>query len=233
MAVTECLARGFTFELNTGGSTWVAVEGANTWSHAPQANDADTTTFDDEGRMSHIKASRGDQFNINCLYKEDPDTGARAPGQLAVEEWANKIGPDSIKPFRITSPGGVSREFAASATVTSGGGGNDDPNAWSVAIVVSGPVTRSDAVALPSAPTSVVGSEDDTFTIVSFTGTALEYEAVVYAAGVEVKRVRSSAKPVLVPGLTNGTAYTAKVRMRNAAGWSALSTASSAFTPAS
>lgn len=232
MAVTECLARGFDFELNTGGGTWVAVEGINTWSHAPQANDADVTTFDDEGRMAHLKASRGDQFTLNGLYQEDPDTGARAAGQLAVEEWAQEIGPESIKNFRVTSPGGVEREFACSATVTSGGGGNDDPNAWSVAIMVSGAVTRSDAAALPSAPTSISGTNGNAHSVISFTATGTEFEVVVYAAGDEVARVRSSAKPVYVGGLTNGTAYTAKVRARNAAGWSALSVASSAFTPA-
>ena len=236
MAITECLARGFTFELNTEGSTWVAVEGLNTWAHAPVANDADTTTFDDEGRMAHLKASRGDSFTLSGLYNEDPSTGSRATGQAAVEAWAALIGPDSIKNFRITSPGGNTKTFAASASVTNGGGGNDAPNAWSVVVTVSGSITDSSVPAVPATPTSVSGTTgDDTFTIVSFTtstGSPTAYEVVIYDAGVEELRVTSSAKPVYVPGLTNGTAYTAKVRAYNAGGWSALSTASSAFTPA-
>lgn len=234
MAITKCLARGFTFELNTSGVTWVQVNGINTWSHSPQANDADTTTFDDAGRMSHMKASRGEQFAIAGLYLEDPDTAERDPGQLACEVWANAIGPDSVKNFRITSPGGEVRTFAASATVTSGGGGNDAPNAWSMAIVSSGAVEGA-GIAVPAVPTSVAGSEDNTFSVVSFTtstGSPDLYEVVVYASAVEVARIQSTAKPVYVPGLTNGTAYTAKVRAHNAGGWSALSTASSAFTPA-
>lgn len=148
MAVTEVLARGFTFELNTGSEAvpnWVAVGGINTWSHSPQSNDANTTTFDDDGRMSHMKASRGDQFTLNGLYQEDPDDGSRDPGQEACEAWADEIGPASRKQFRITSPstGGAVKTFTATATVTSGGGGNDDPAAWSCAMTVDGAITTA------------------------------------------------------------------------------------------
>jgi len=144
MPVTEVLARGFVFEVDTGvpaTPTWVAVGGINSWSHSPQANDANTTTFDDEGRMSHMKASRGDQFTISGLYQEDPADGSRDPGQEAVEAWADEIGPASRKLFQITSPGGVVKTFSATAAVTSGGGGNDDPTAWSAAVTVDGAIT--------------------------------------------------------------------------------------------
>lgn len=146
MAVTECLARGFDFELNTGtigDPVWTEVGNINTWSHSPVSNDADTTTFSDEGRMTHMKASRGDEFTISGLYLEDPDSGDRDPGQEACEAWANEVGPDSVKQFRITSPGGNVRTFLATATVTNGGGGNDDPNKWECAMKVTGTITAS------------------------------------------------------------------------------------------
>ncbi len=140
---TEVLARGFTFELNTGTEAvpvWTTVNHINKWSHSPKSNDADTTTFDDDGRMTHLKASRGDEFTLTGLYQEDETTGDRDPGQEACEAWANEIGQPSLKQFRITSPSGVNvvGPFRASATVTIGGGGGDDPNAWELAMVVSG-----------------------------------------------------------------------------------------------
>jgi hypothetical protein len=142
-ATTKIPARDWTFELNTGttGSpTWVAVGGLNSWGHSPKANDADTTTFDDAGRMSHMKASRGDEFTLSGLYKEDVDTGERDPGQEAVEAWANVIGVAATKEFRITSPGGTAKKFQSSATVTIGGGGNDDATKWEAALVVDGAI---------------------------------------------------------------------------------------------
>lgn len=146
MAATEVLARGFDFELNTGTvavPVWVAVGGINTWSHSPQAADADTTTFDDAGRDSHMKASRGDQFTLNGLYQEDEADGTRDAGQEAVEAWGAEVGPASRKQFRITSPGGTTKTFIATATVTVGGGGNNDATSWSAAIKVDGTITTA------------------------------------------------------------------------------------------
>lgn len=147
MAVTTDIpARDFTFELNTGTvgvPIWTEVTGINTWSHSPQSNDANTTTFDDNGRLAHFKASRGDQFTLAGIYKEDPANGDRDPGQEAVEAWGAAVGSASKKQFRITSPGGTIKTFLATSTVTSGGGANDDPTAWSAQVTVSGAITTS------------------------------------------------------------------------------------------
>jgi len=146
MAVTKVLARDYVFELNTGTDAvpvWTEVKGVNTWSHSPQANDADTTTFDEAGRLSHLKASRGDEFGLQGLILEDVATGDRDPGQEACEAWGREIGPASLKQFRITSPGGSTITFHASATCTVGGGGNDDPSAWEVSMVASGAITAA------------------------------------------------------------------------------------------
>lgn len=240
MTVTECLARDFTFEVNTGthGSpVWVGINGINTWSHSPTKNDADTTTFDDDGRMSHLPASRGDGFGIQGLYHEDPETGERDAGQAACDAWAQGIGPvDGIREFRITSPAGNTRTFEASASVTSGGGGNDDPNAWSCDMTVTGAITSSDVSDVPVAPTSPTGVAGDTSILVSWSGPSsgspfLAYEAVAYVSGTEVARVLSSTEPIYIGGLTNDIAHTVKVRALNAYGWGPLSVASSNITP--
>jgi hypothetical protein len=144
MAVTEIPAQDFEFDLNTGTvgvPVWVPVVGINNLAHAPTTNRADTRHFGDGGRLKHWVASRGDTFTLTGLRQEDHDTGDRDPGQEAVEVWANQMGPDSIKQFRITTPGGNTLAFNASAEVTRFGGGNDDPSAWTVVVEVDGPIT--------------------------------------------------------------------------------------------
>lgn len=233
MTVTKFLARDCVFELETATDEWVQVKGLNSWTHAPQSTDADTTTFDENGRQSHLKASRGDQFTLAGLALEDPDTAAQDPGQEAVEAWADEIGTDSIKRFRITTAAGrVIGPFNASATVTRGGGDKNAPSSWTAAIVVSGPLNPNSG-AVPAVPTAVSGSENlPTSSVLSFTtstGSPDLFEVVIYIDDVELKRVRSTEKPILVSGLTDGESYTAKARAHNAHGWSALSAESAAF----
>lgn len=148
MTVTKILARdhGKDWEINTGNDqapVWVPIAGINSWSPSPSKNDADVTTFDDDGRLAHIVASRGDEFTLSGLYLEDPDTGDRDPGQEAVETLAAEVGHTSLKQFRFTSPGGNRLTFDASANVTIGGGGNDDPSAWEATLTVSGRIVKT------------------------------------------------------------------------------------------
>jgi hypothetical protein len=142
MAVTEMLARGVLFELNTGTEAvpvWTQVRHLDKWAHAPKKGSADTTTFDDEGHPTHLVASRGDEFTMTGKYQEDPDTGARDPGQEACEAWGEETGNTSLKQFRVTTPGGnVIGPFLCSAQVTRGGGGLEDSNMWELALEVSG-----------------------------------------------------------------------------------------------
>lgn len=150
MAVTKVLARDYIFELNTGTSetpSWVEINGVNSWSDTPQAVDADTTTFDEGGRQSHLKASRGNEFGLQGLILLDEADASRDPGQEAAETWADQIGPASLKEFRITDPAGGTYTMLASATVTRGGGGNDDPSAWNLAVKCSGTITYDDGQA--------------------------------------------------------------------------------------
>jgi hypothetical protein len=230
MATTEILARGFEFHLNTGtiGSpVWTQITNANTWSHSPEANDADTTSFDDEGRMSHFKASRGDEFTVSCLAQEDPDNGDKDAGQAACEAWAREIGPASVKQFRITSPASNTLTFLATATVTVGGGGNDDPSTWELSLKVTGAITDSavDSVpGTPGTPAMVAGNDAFLASWTASTGSPTGYEVTVFLDADDslVRTLTTSDNGVGVNGLTTGTAYYIKVRAFNAAGYSAL-----------
>lgn len=237
MTVTKYLARDHLFEVNNGtvGSPdWVEVKGLNTWSSTTTKNDADTTSFDEDGRMSHLPASRGNGFGLQGFALEDPDDASKDPGQAACESWANKIGTDGIQQFRITTPGGYVLTFEASADVKIGGGGKDDPTGWTCDMVVTGAITTSADLALPGAPTSPTGTALTGAILATWTeGTGsslIGYEVVVYLTGTEVARVFSDTKPIYVGGLAT-SAHTFKVRALNATGWSPLSAASSNVTP--
>lgn len=146
MPVTEIPAADFTFELNTGtevSPVWVPVDGIRNLQHSPTTNRADTRHFGDGGRMKQWVVSRGDTFTLSGLRQEDPDTGDRDPGQEAVEAWANLMGPDSIKQFRITTPGGGTYTFMSSAEVTYMGGDLDSPASWQVVVEVDGAITAA------------------------------------------------------------------------------------------
>lgn len=148
MTVTKILARdhGKSWSINTGTDAtpvWTEIKSLNSWAHSPSTNQTDTTDFDDNGRLSHLVASRGDEFTLTGSYLEDIDTGARDPGQEAVEALAQSVGNDSTKQFQLASPGGNTLTFYASAECTVGGGGNDDKSAWEAKLTVSGSITRT------------------------------------------------------------------------------------------
>ena len=144
MAVTKFLARDLDIEINTGsiGSpVWTGIGGLNTLTHSPSSTDAETTDFDSNGRSEHMKAERGESWTLAGFALEDVGDGSRDPGQAAVETLANALGLTSLGQFRITSPGGNTGTFMASAEVTLAGGGNNDPAAWQAVVRVSGVVT--------------------------------------------------------------------------------------------
>lgn len=144
MAITKVPARDFTFEIDTtGAGNWVLINGIDTLTRAPNTVRADTRTFEDGTRHRHWVASRGDQFTLAGMRLEDSVTGDRDPGQEAVETLATQYGPNSIMPFRITSPGGNVLTFNASAEATQFGGGKDDPAAWQAVIEVDGDIVAT------------------------------------------------------------------------------------------
>lgn len=238
MSVTEILARQHTFELNTGtvGSpVWQAISNVESFSHSASANDADTTTFDDGGFMTHMKASRSHEFTITCKAQEDADNGAKDAGQAACEAWARLIGPASVKQFRITSPAGNTLVFLCTAVVNITGGGNDDVSPWEMTLTVSGDITDSTSASVPGTPGSAdatAGNDSITGTWTASTGSPSGYEVWVYedAGDTVVQEIFTSDTSIYATGLTDATAYYFKVRGFNAAGYGAWSTVSDTVT---
>lgn len=238
MPVTDTLARdNGALDINTGtvqSPVWTPVGGINSWSPSPTLNRADTTKFSDQGNLAHLPASKGMTYTFTGFRQVDESTGARDAGQLACEQLSEQLGPDGIGQFRHSRAGGKVTVFFGSVTVTDGGGGNDDPDAWEIEIERTGVPTTTDAInALPAVVTSVTGTDNEDSAIIDWTDGEPEgdlFEIVIYddVTGEIVKQVLVSEHPALV-ALEAGD-YVAKVRARNDAGWSALSAASSKFT---
>lgn len=231
----EMLARDYTFEVNDGtvlAPDWLEIGGLNTWSHSPSSNDADTTKFFDGGRSSHMKASRGDEFSMAGFRSMDDTVTARDPGQLVCESWANAVGRSSRKLFRITEiDTAETRVFTATATVTQGGGGNDDPSTWELSITVTGSIASSSLPAVLAAPT-ITGAPGTAEVTVDFTyaGTPTQFEVVVTNAssGAELVTVVSTAEPVYCPVAAGSVKV--QGRVKNSGGWSVASALSSSLT---
>ena len=236
----EMPARDFTFEVNVGTDAvpdWLAIGGFNNWTQSPVSNDVDTTKFSDNGRLSHMKISRGDEFAMTGFYLEDPDDGTVDPGQAACETWGQELAHASRRLFRITSDiTGKSKTFKATATVTVSGGGNDDVQTFELAITVTGSITSSGAEAALIAPVAPTGTDAAGFTVVTITdpvgGTGIDkYEVVLVdaATGLTVQNtVQASNDPIYVTAAAGN--HKVKARAHNKAGWSPFSPLSASIT---
>lgn len=146
MAVTKFPARDIKIEINAaygsgGGDEWIPIGGLNSLTHSPASQTADTTDFDSGGRAEHMVMERGDSWALAGFALEDVLNGERDPGQAAVESLGRAVGLASHGQFRMTSPGGNTATFLASAEVTQGGGGHNDAAAWSATVTITGAVT--------------------------------------------------------------------------------------------
>lgn len=148
MAVSKFLARDLTIAIATGpgvdtipgtaDDVWTNIGGLNSLTHAPATARADTTSFDSNGRDEHLPASRGETWTLAGFTLEDVADGTRDPGQAAVEALAKLVGPAGLGYFKITSPGGNTIRFQASAETTLAGGGHNDAAAWQAVLQVNG-----------------------------------------------------------------------------------------------
>lgn len=146
MAVTEIVMQDVDAEVNTGTvgvPVWTAIGGITSITHSPATTKAQTHNFDTPGRNRHRVVRRGDSFTIQAQRQEDESTGARDAGQEAVETAGQAYGSAAEKQYRLTSPGGNTWTFMATAEVTELGGGTDDVANWQAALEVSGTVTRA------------------------------------------------------------------------------------------
>jgi large repetitive protein len=104
----------------------------------------------------------------------------------------------------------------------------------SVLSPASAPTTPAGVPFAPSLPSAVRGDEQATvtFSAPGNNGAALTSYTVTASPGGAATTVTAPASSAVVPGLTNGTAYTFTVVATNAVGSSSPSTASTAVTPA-
>ncbi|MDD3920951.1 MAG: hypothetical protein PHO41_07270 [Eubacteriales bacterium] len=137
MAVTEILARGWAFSCN---GTTVGPDGIKSFKISHTKKDADTSTYGSNGREEHIPVTRGTTLTLEGLFLEDEDTGARDAGQAAFDALAEAVGTAGLGTIVVTSPGGNTYTFTASAKKADIGGGNDDVTSWGVEVTVSGAV---------------------------------------------------------------------------------------------
>lgn len=157
MAPTKYLARGcefqiedvnnpgtyFAFRTQTGGS---GEGGINTFTVSSEYESADITTFGSAGRAETWNVQEGVSITLEGFRLQDQSTGALDAAMAAAEAQAARLGPDSHLGFRyVTGPADTNWRVWENATFQLGdqGGGNNDPNSWSVTITRSGPTTSA------------------------------------------------------------------------------------------
>lgn len=142
MAKVKILARHLKPEINTGTDAlpvWTPVGGLNSLTFDSEKTDTDDTDFDSDGWAEHKVAQRASSISLEGFYKEDPDTGDRDAGQEALLALAEAVGYDSLKPFRVTTPGGNVTVYRVSAKVDApAGGGLNDNSGFNAELTVSG-----------------------------------------------------------------------------------------------
>jgi hypothetical protein len=129
------LALGWVFQIGS-----VQVHGLDTITLSSEDKEADSTTNDSQGFMTHQVALRGYTVKLDGLYLED-GTGAQDPGQLAVENLGAQVGTASLGAFTLTSPGGKTRTFSGSVKMGDRGGKGSEMSKWAAEIKVSGAIT--------------------------------------------------------------------------------------------
>jgi hypothetical protein len=128
-------------EINTGTDAlpvWTPIGGLTSLTFDSDKTDADTTDFDSDGWAEHMVLQRSRSISLEGFYKEDTATGAQDPGQEALITLSEAIGVDSLKPFRVTTPGGNVTTYMVSADAKNGGGGLNDPAGFTADLAVSG-----------------------------------------------------------------------------------------------
>ncbi len=143
-------ARGWIFEVSDGAATpaWSALPEVTEFTLNPSENEesADTTTFDSQGMHESQAMQRGATLEITARYLND-DTGARDPAQQLIEDYAIKVGAESLFQFRFRhSSQSDWKVWTCWATLGEQGGGNNAKTSWACTLHRSGPST-TEAVA--------------------------------------------------------------------------------------
>jgi chitodextrinase len=219
--------------------TVTAKNGNNVWSQssAPSAPVTPNATQQPvPSAPQNVNATAGDA-QATVTFTPPADNGGSAIVQYEVKAWTGGTVVKSVygasSPINVT---GLTNGTAYTFTVTAKNGNG----VWSQASAPSAPVTpNASQQPAPSAPQNVSATAGDAQATVMFTppadngGSAIvQYEVKAWTGGTVVKSVNGTSSPIVVTGLTNGTAYTFTVTAKNADGaTSAASAPSAPVTP--
>jgi hypothetical protein len=222
------------FKMDTNGNiVWIKQQAIM---NTTGADTAPTIAIDSSGNIyvSYVTdgtVSGGTNFGSNDIVVLKMDTNANMVW-ITQQGIMNTTGGDSAPTIAIDSSGNIYLTYETSGTVSGGtylGGGSND-------IVVAKLIQVGQNTATPpGAPTAVSAVAGNGQATVSFTaptntgGAAITSYTVTSSPGAITATGASS--PIVVTGLTNGTAYTFTLTATNSAGTGAASSASVAVTP--
>jgi len=148
MAIRRYLARDFKFDISSNnGVTYAEISGISTWSFTVDSNEEDVSTFDNGAWGSTFYTQRTGSLSLEGFYLINTITGARDPGQLAVEVAATKVGFDAQRTFRVravTASGEIGNFFfSGQAALGDMGGSTTDVMPWGADLIFDGRPTGS------------------------------------------------------------------------------------------
>jgi uncharacterized protein (TIGR02145 family) len=191
-------------------------------------NDLTFTTASTVPGAPTIGTATAGNAQATVIFTEPADNGGSAiTGYTATSNSGNLTGTGSASPVTVTGlTNGVAYTFTVTATNANGTG---------PASSASNQVTPLAPLTVPGAPTIGTATKGNSLATVTFTApsnnggsTITSYTATSNPGGITAS---GTASPIIVTGLTNGTAYTFTVTATNTTGTSTASAASNSVTP--
>ena len=206
----------YTFTVKATNAAGASVASTASSSVSPQATAP--------GAPTGVSAALGNALAIVSFTAPASNGGSVVTGYTVTSSPGGITGTGSASPIVVTGlTNGTAYTFTVTATNAAGTGAASTASASITPITVPGAPTGASA-------TAGNGQASVAFTAPGSTGgSAITGYSVTSSPGGITGT--GSASPIVVTGLTNGTAYTFTVKATNAAGASVASTASSSVTP--
>lgn len=137
----EVLADDFVISINTGtevSPTWTPIQGLKSHRLGSETKEVDAANRSTRGWGQTRSVRRGQTLTMGGNFFEDPDDGARDPGQAAVETLAEQIMPDDLGWFCLETPFGATTYFQATAKMGDVGGDLDSLCEWNATLSMYG-----------------------------------------------------------------------------------------------
>ena len=147
MAKTQINNRDWIFQIQTAPTTWADIAELTEFDLNPGENDeeADTTTFEDDGNYREEIMQRGATLDLSGKYSMT--AGVRDPGQAACDDLGTKTGTDSVGMIRMRHESETDWTiWECTCRPDSRGGDLNEKTDWEVEFTRCGPAT-TEAVA--------------------------------------------------------------------------------------